>query len=113
MKIDKSKYVVRTDGVLSVTNASPEPKVPSTPVKAARFLQTVYRHIRSGRGFLPKEDILKRLAVCESCDQFTGKRCNLCGCCVEGQQNFLNKLAYPHESCPLKKWGPDGSDTTV
>lgn len=79
-------------------------------MKAVRFLAALLRHIKRGKGCLPKEEIVKRLEICESCDKFNGRVCELCGCCVEGKRNLFNKLAYPLESCPLGKWGPNDSD---
>jgi hypothetical protein len=48
---------------------------------------------------LPETDESKaRLAICESCDQWTGKSCKICGCFVK------LKVKIPEEKCPAGKW---------
>ena len=49
--------------------------------------------------------IEERIRICETCP-YGGKRCDLCGCFVNGKASLLNS------SCPMNKW-PSASDITV
>lgn len=44
------------------------------------------------------EESNARLATCQSCEQWTGKSCKLCGCFVK------LKVRIPEEKCPAGKW---------
>lgn len=44
------------------------------------------------------EESKARLAICESCDQWTGRSCKICGCFVK------LKVKIPEEKCPAGKW---------
>lgn len=44
------------------------------------------------------EESKARLAICQSCDQWTGRSCKLCGCFVK------LKVKIPEEKCPAGKW---------
>lgn len=44
------------------------------------------------------EESKARLAICQSCDQWTGTSCKLCGCFVK------LKVRIPEEKCPAGKW---------
>ena len=74
------------------------------------FLKSVLRHIRSGQGFLSKDNILARLEICKGCPHFRKQQsCTLCGCGCGNSKSFLNKLAYPDEKCPdtPSRWGKE------
>lgn len=62
---------------------------------------------RTGRRLLTWEKIQDRLTICETCDKFDGRRCNLCGCCVGATESHFNKLAFPTAECPDGKWTPE------
>lgn len=49
---------------------------------------------------LSQERVQARLDICYTCEHFTGRRCNICGCCTDGRVSLFNKLAYPTERCP-------------
>tara|TARA_R110002033_G_scaffold17824_11_gene48032 strand:+ start:2021 stop:2281 length:261 start_codon:yes stop_codon:yes gene_type:complete len=49
--------------------------------------------------------IEERIRICETCP-FGGKRCDLCGCFVNGKASLLNS------SCPIGKW-PSARNVTV
>lgn len=47
--------------------------------------------------------IAKRRETCQSCDNWIGGRCKLCGC-------FTSlKIRLATESCPIGKWGEERS----
>lgn len=62
--------------------------------KAVSLAKAVVRHVRSGH-VLSQAHQEARLAVCKECEQWTGKKCRLCGC------DFMKaKLAMSEEKCP-------------
>lgn len=65
------------------------------------YAQSLWKLYRETKGeLLPQEQIEKRLEICSTCNNFTGRGCVLCGCCVQNQQTHFNKLAFPTERCP-------------
>lgn len=76
--------------------------------KAKNFLIAVYKHIKSGRKYCNKQQIKSRIKHCYSCALFNGVICTheKCGCNVNDQDKFFNKLAWKSEQCPLNppKW---------
>lgn len=74
--------------------------------KAWSFTKSVVKHVADGLRKCTKEELESRLAVCKTCDQFTGSGCKVCGCNCTGTYEFMNKLAWASESCPLDppKW---------
>lgn len=53
-----------------------------------------------------KEQIDKRLEICNSCEYYQEDACILCGCRIVREKNHQNKLANKNASCPANKWGP-------
>lgn len=53
-----------------------------------------------------KEQIDKRLEICNTCEHYQEDACMLCGCRIVREKNYLNKLANKNASCPANKWGP-------
>jgi hypothetical protein len=63
-----------------------------------------------------QEEIDRRLAICKQCTYFTGDSCahKRCGCNINDQQIYLNKLAWADQKCPIEKWGvPLRDDITL
>jgi len=73
-------------------------KVPEAVQRDANWLAT--GAVKAVKALtLPETDESKaRLAICESCDQWTGKSCKICGCFVK------LKVKIPEEKCPAGKW---------
>lgn len=74
--------------------------------KITRFLKALLFHIGHG---LPKSsiDTIKyRYAICDSCNSFDREysQCNECGCNITQKSEFMNKLAWADQECPLNKW---------
>lgn len=53
-----------------------------------------------------KEEIDKRIAICNACEYYKDDSCMLCGCRVVREKNYQNKLANKNASCPDGRWGP-------
>jgi hypothetical protein len=52
------------------------------------------------------EQIQTRLSICENCEHYKNDLCELCGCQIVREQNYMNKLANKSASCPVGKWLP-------
>ncbi|MCK4500469.1 hypothetical protein KAU11_08220, partial [Candidatus Babeliales bacterium] len=60
--------------------------------------QTVMRMI-NGEEVVVQSDLHQaRLTVCNTCEEFTGSKCKMCGC------NMQLKTRLSGQSCPLSKW---------
>lgn len=58
---------------------------------------------------LPKstlEEINQRYSICIQCDKFDKQKsqCTICGCNITRKSQFLNKLAWADQECPIGKW---------
>lgn len=52
------------------------------------------------------EQIESRLAICNTCEYYKDDACELCGCRIVRENNYMNKLSHKSASCPVNKWGP-------
>jgi hypothetical protein len=86
----------------------PKPGV-SLLQKAANFAASAARHVAAGMPQASEEEVARRFAICEGCEHFDGRACKQCGCPVVRQKQFLSKLSWANESCPVGKWGPVSS----
>lgn len=82
-----------------------EPIVSQKPLsifqKAASFVRTVGKSILSGKRST-QEIIDQRLAICQTCPQYSDGGCKLCGCRINQAKVLTNKLANPSARCPAK-----------
>jgi hypothetical protein len=85
---------------------APPPSPPSLLQKAANFATSAAAHVAAGMPQASQEQIDARFAICQTCDQFDGKACRLCGCPVVREKAFVSKLSWANEKCPAGKWGP-------
>ena len=68
------------------------------------FFQALVKHARDWFRKCSRKEIAHRLSICQTCEKFTGTACSQCGCRVNLEKRFLNKLAWRSETCPLGKW---------
>jgi hypothetical protein len=49
---------------------------------------------------------MDRYNICEICDLFDKENmeCSVCGCNINTKRQFLNKLAWADQECPVGKW---------
>jgi len=82
------------------------PRIAKVPIdrQTMKSLTRAAIDVVKGR-YAPPLLIEERIRICETCP-FGGKRCDLCGCFVNGKASLLNS------SCPMGKW-PSASDITV
>jgi len=71
-----------------------------------RFLYAFFWHCIEGFPTCNKEEILERFNICLKCEEYNSKNstCNECGCNLSNRKEFMNKLAWADQECPLKKW---------
>jgi hypothetical protein len=77
--------------------------------KAANFAASAARHVAAGMPRATDEQVAARFAICQTCEHFDGKACKKCGCHVVRKRQFVSKLSWAGESCPVGKWGPVSS----
>lgn len=47
-----------------------------------------------------------RLDICQGCEYYKDNSCLQCGCILNRDEVFSNKLYWPDQSCPIGRWGP-------
>lgn len=68
------------------------------------FIKALYFHIGAGLPKSSQSQILTRYNICTSCHSFHKNQCLECGCRISKKKQFLNKLAWQDQKCPLDKW---------
>ena len=89
----------------------PRARAPTPPgliEKAKNFAASAARHVAAGMPKATQEQIDARFAICQGCEHFDGKACTKCGCPVVRERQFVSKLSWANEKCPVGKWGPIG-----
>ena len=79
---------------------------PSLPRAAFNFAIALTSHVANGFQQRSKPEIETLLQICQACPLYDGSKCTHqdCGCNVNGEEVFFNKLAWASEHCPLSKW---------
>lgn len=101
--IESGDAVVVSDTVVA---SDPAIAPPSLLQKAANFATSAAKHVAAGMPQCTQEQIDARFAVCKQCEHFDGKACTKCGCPVVREKQFVSKLSWANEKCPVGKWGP-------
>lgn len=70
------------------------------------FFKALFWHISHGMPKSTQQQINYRFAICNQCERFDHKTscCNECGCNITNKKQFLNKLAWSDQECPIGKW---------
>ena len=79
---------------------------PSLLQAAANFASSAARHIAAGMPRASEEEVARRFSICQACEHYDGKACRQCGCPIVREEQFVSKLSWANESCPVGKWGP-------
>lgn len=82
--------------------------MPSLLQRARNFLTAEQEHRAAGSPMCDDNQLQSRLEICQSCEQFDGWHCRVCGCFCGAGQTYFNKLAWADQSCPH----PDGPKWT-
>lgn len=95
----------------TVVPSPPEPPPPSDPPSMARralnLIVATAKHVSDGMKQRSQEEIEALLTNhCQQCNQYRDGVClhKMCGCNVNKDRRFMNKLAWRSEHCPLGKW---------
>lgn len=75
-------------------------------LRVITFIKALFWHIYSGSPKSTKTEILNRYLICKLCEEFNSDKnqCNVCGCNINLKKQFLNKLAWADQKCPIGKW---------
>jgi hypothetical protein len=76
------------------------------PQKVANFATSAAKHLAAGMPRATEEQVAERFAICQACEHFDGKACRKCGCPIVREKQYISKLSWAGESCPVGKWGP-------
>jgi hypothetical protein len=85
---------------------------PPLLTRVGNFIKAATRHTLAGNPMVTEEEMKGRLEICKACELFkpnenaVGGVCTHanCGCNVQDNLNYLNKIAWATESCPVGKW---------
>lgn len=77
---------------------SRQPTQPSILQKAANFAGAVVQHVAAGLPTVSDAEHRRRLDICQTCPNFNGSNCSLCGC------NMERKAWWAEQRCPIGKW---------
>ena len=99
--IRESNYGI--DGLHRRCDNSPK-DIPAITARLLRFSLAAIVHASKGNPTCTQEQIDERLGICTVCDDFTGSACKHCGCNCRKRKQYLNKLAWADQCCPINKW---------
>ena len=90
-----------------------KPVPPPIITRIKNFSKAAIAHLTAGMPTCTQEEINERFAICKECPLFikNGEEAGVCshkscGCNLNLEMVFLNKLGWRREKCPLDKWGP-------
>ncbi len=78
----------------------------SVVAKVKNFVLATAKHVAAGMPTCSDEEILRRHDICMGCEFYKDSACTQCGCPVRRDRQFISKLAWADQSCPVGKWGP-------
>lgn len=77
---------------------------PNIIVRIKNFLKALWSHLRTGAKRTSLEERQNRLAICTDCEYYDGVACTQCGCPITRHQQFVSKLDWKNQKCPVGKW---------
>lgn len=85
--------------------------------KVKNFTRAVTGHLANGNPTVTEEQLKKRLEICKTCVLFkptgdgVGGTClhNSCGCSIKDTLEYMNKIAWADQECPVGKWGKEST----
>ena len=74
--------------------------------KIRNFSLSLFRHTAKGMPKASQFTIDTRHLICVGCSSYDKekKECSECGCSLSRKKEFMNKLAWQDQKCPLGKW---------
>jgi hypothetical protein len=106
--VSKDGEIPKIPCVTKLSKPIPVPKVqhqqPALHKKIFNFIVAVYNHIRNGGKRTTLEERTKRLNICTGCEYYDGIACTKCGCPITRYQQYISKLDWKDQKCPIGKW---------
>lgn len=98
------------------SNCMKSDNTPSVLNRAVNFTTAATKHALAGNPVVTESQMKERLSICQSCPLFklnqnaVGGVCThaSCGCNIQDNLNYLNKIAWADQECPIGKWGKVG-----
>lgn len=93
-----------------------KPEPPPLTTRLKNFSKSAIEHALKGSPTCTQEQIDARLAICKECPLYRPSDNNpdvgvctheTCGCNLNKERIYLNKLAWADQACPIKKWGAE------
>jgi hypothetical protein len=78
--------------------------LPSITKRIRNFFKSLYHHVINGAKRTSPKERNRRLEICSKCEYYDGKVCLQCGCPILRQANFISKLDWKEQHCPINKW---------
>jgi uncharacterized paraquat-inducible protein A len=72
--------------------------------KIKNFSDSLLNHAKNNFIMADDSEIEKRFKICEGCDYFSNGSCSQCGCPIHRTKNYISKLSWTSEKCPIDKW---------
>lgn len=79
-------------------------KEPDFVQKIKNFAGSFTDHIKNGLPMCDQQQIIKRHNICLGCEFFKEDTCTKCGCPISRNKNYISKLAWADQECPVGKW---------
>lgn len=89
--------------------------MPSSTNRLLNFTKAAISHVLNGSPTCTQEQIDERIIICRACPYFRPNRENGgatgicghmgCGCNLNTEVKYLNKLSWKDQSCPIGRWG--------
>lgn len=73
--------------------------------KIQNFAKAAVNHVANGLPMCTEEQIISRHNICLGCEYFQNDTCSKCGCPLIRNKQFVSKLAWADQECPIGKWG--------
>lgn len=79
-------------------------KGPDFATKVKNFSQSLFNHTTNKFKMADDKEIERRFKICESCEFLKNQSCLQCGCPINRTRNYISKLSWDSEKCPIDKW---------
>jgi hypothetical protein len=78
---------------------------PSFLTKVKNFAVSAAKHVAAGMPMASDEEIIRRHDICMGCEFMKDNACTKCGCPVKRAKEYVSKLSWADQACPVGKWG--------
>jgi hypothetical protein len=72
--------------------------------KIKNFASSLSTHVKNNFVLASDEKIQNRFNICSQCEFFKNNSCTQCGCPINRHKNYISKLSWDREKCPIDKW---------